>query len=232
MEWIVPGLQQVTHCLPIALPYRNSTAMNTPRILILGIASFVLAASANAQTTPPAKPATGAPVGAPAKAKPFSPADTKIYIIIAEGMQFHLKASERLRGRMKDGDPALVAFAGKIGKEMTDIFTPGVTMAQEHGVPGLADKKSKTGTIPNEMTPADKAALAKVDAMNKDEKKWPVAFFELFAKESKKNAADAEKGAKAAQDPDLKAFAEKAAAALKSQAETIEAKHKELKAKK
>jgi hypothetical protein len=105
-------------------------------------------------------------------------------------------------------------------------------MAQKHGVPGAVDKKTKTGTVPTDITPADRASTTKVDAMNKDGGKWPIAFFEMFAKESKKGAAEAEKGPKAAQDADLKAWAEKVAALLKTQAEKIEAKHKALKPKK
>jgi hypothetical protein len=105
-------------------------------------------------------------------------------------------------------------------------------MAQKHGVPGAVDKKTKTGTVPTDITPADRASTTKVDAMNKDGGKWPIAFFEMFVKESKKGAAEAEKGPKAAQDADLKAWAEKVAALLKTQAEKIEAKHKALKPKK
>lgn len=189
-----------------------------------------LALTATAQTTPGTKPAApGPPAAATAKAKPFSPGDTHIYITVTEAMEFQLKVSEKLNWKMKDGDPEIVAIAGKITKEMTDLYTPGVSLAQERGVPGGADKKSKTGIIPNDMSQNNKAALAKVDAMNKDEKKWVVALFELFAKESKKGAAEAEKGAKAAQDADLKAYAEKAAALLKSESEAVEAKFKQLK---
>ena len=147
-------------------------------------------------------------------------------------MQFQLKASEKLRWKMKDGDPTVVAFAAKMSKEITELYTPGVTLAQEHGVPGNLDKKPKSGTIPNEMTAADKAALAKVDSMNKDEKKWLLALFELLAKESRKNATVAEKSVLTVQDADLKAFVEKVAAALKSESDEAEAKFKELKAKK
>ena len=208
--------------------------MKTLPHILIGTASLIFAVGANAQPAPAVKPAPGAPAAgtASAKPKPFAGSDTRIYITIAEAMQFQLKASDRLRGKMKDGDPELLAMAGKLGKGVTELYTPGVTLAQEHGVPGSVDKKTKTGTIPNDMTAADKAALAKVDAMNKDEKKWLVAFFEHLAKETKKNAAEAEKGAKAAQDADLKAWAEKVAAVLKTQSEEIEAKHKALKTKK
>ena len=211
--------------------------MKIPSLLLIGTASLIFTASAGAQTAPAVKPAPGAPAApatttAAAKPKPFASPDTRIYITLAEAMQFQLKASERLRGKMKEGDADLLAFAGKIGKEATALYTPGVNMAQEHGVPGALDKKIKTGTIPTDITPADRALLTKVDAMNKDANKWPVAFFEMFAKESKKGAAEAEKGAKAAQDADLKAWAEKVAALLKAQAEEIEAKHKALKSKK
>lgn len=203
--------------------------MKTLHLLLIGTAAFLLTAGAYA--APGAKPASGTPPTGAAKAK-FSPGDTRIYIAIAEAMQFQLKASEKLRWKMKEGDAEVLALAAKINKEMTELYTPGVTMAQEHGVPGNLDKKPKSGTIPNDITVADRAALTKVDAMNKDEKKWLVALFELLAKESKKNAAVAEKAAQAAQDADLKAFTEKAAALLKSEAETVEAKFKELKTKK
>ena len=198
--------------------------MKTPRILLIGTAALVLASGANAQTAPGTKPATpGAPAGAPAKAKPYSAGDTHIYLTIADAIQFQLNMSLRLRGKYKEGAPDMVAFAGKINKESTELWTPGVDAAMAHGVEG---KK-----IPQDMSKIDKANLAKLGII-KEDKKWEVAFFELYAKEAKKNASDAEKGAKAAQDADLKAFAEKAAALLKSQAEAIEAKFKELKTKK
>ena len=66
----------------------------------------------------------------------------------------------------------------------------------------------------------------------KDEKKWTLAFFEFFAKEAKRNAKNAETGSKALSDPNLKAWAEKAAAMLGTQADQIEAKFKELKSAK
>lgn len=206
--------------------------MKTLRTLLIGTAALILAASAYAQPAPGAKPATGTPPAGAAKAKHFPPGDTHIYITTAEAMQFQLKASEKLRWKMKDGSPDVLELAVKINKEITDLYTPGVTMAQEHGVPGNTDKKPKSGTIPNDITVADRAALTRVDSMNKDDKKWLVAIFELLAKETKKNAAAAEKAVATVQDPDLKAFVEKAAALLKSEAETTEAKFKEVKTRK
>jgi hypothetical protein len=192
--------------------------MKSLRILILGTAALILTAGANAQTAPGTPPAV-----APAKAKPYASSDEHIYITIAEGIQFQLKLSERLRGKYREGDAAMLAFAGKVSKESIDLFTPGVDAAMAHGVEG---KK-----IPQDISKNDKAGLTKLGTI-KDEKKWELAFFEFYAKESKKNAADAEKGAKAAQDADLKAYAEKATAVLKAQADAAEAKFKELKTKK
>lgn len=193
--------------------------MKTPRILVIGTAALILAAGASAQ---PAPGGTGAPPAA-AKAKPYSSGDSHIYLAIAEAIQFQLNMSLRLRGKYKEGPQDLLAFSNKIRKEATDLWTPGVDGAMAHGVDG---KK-----IPNDMSKNDKAAIAKLGAI-KDDKKWQVAFFEYYAKEAKKGAADAEKGVKTAQDPDLKAFAEKAAAVLKSQAEAVEAKFKDVKAAK
>lgn len=188
--------------------------MKSLRTLIIGTAALILTAGANAQP---------APGGAPAKAKPYSSGDARVYTTIAEGIQFQLKLSERLRGKYKDGPADMIAFAGKVSRESTAIFTPGVDAAMAHGMDG---KK-----IPQDITKNDKANLAKLGAI-KDEKKWELAFFEFYAKESKKNAAEAEKGAKAAQDADLKAYAEKAAVLLKEQADAAEAKFAELKGKK
>ena len=193
--------------------------MKTLRLILIGTAAFLFAASVNAQ---PAPGGTGTPP-AGAKAKPFSAGDTKIYLTIAEGIQFQLNMSLRMRGKYKDGPQDLLDLAAKTSKDSTALWTPGVDAAMAHGVDG---KK-----IPNDLTKNDKAALAKFGTI-KDDKKWQLAFFEFYAKEAKKNAAEADKGAKAAQDPDLKAFADKAAALLKSQDEAIEAKFKEIKAKK
>lgn len=198
--------------------------MNTPRLILIGTASLILAASANAQTaapagTPPAPPA--APAAAPVK--PYSSADQRIYLSIAESMQLHLNMSLRLRHKYKEKAPDMVALGNKIHKGTTDLWTAGVDAAMAHGVEG---KK-----IPQGFSKNDTAAMTKVNAI-KDEKKWEIAFFEFFAKEAMKGAADAEKGAKAVQSPDLKPFAEKAAALLKSNAEQVEAKFKELKARK
>lgn len=194
--------------------------MNTPRLILIGTASLIIAASADAQV---AAPAGTPPAPAPAAAKPYSPADQHIYLTIAESMQFHLNMSLRLRSKYKEGPADMLAIAGKVHKETTALWTPGVDAAMAHGVEG---KK-----IPQGPSKSDSAALGKLNAI-KDDKKWDLAFFEFYAKEAKKGAADAEKGAKAAQSPDLKPFAEKAAALLKAQADEVEAKFKELKTRK
>jgi len=70
-------------------------------ILLLGTASLIFTAGAGAQNPQAVKPAPGAPAtatAAPAKPKPFASSDTRIYITLAEAMQFQLKASDRLRG--------------------------------------------------------------------------------------------------------------------------------------
>lgn len=198
--------------------------MFTLRLLVIGTAVFAFVPAAPAQL-PPAKPP-----GAAAKAKPFSSSDTRIYIALAEDLQFQLKAMQKLRGKFKETNPGLVSFSSKISKEVIDLYTPGVTMAQEHGVPGMADKKSKSGTIPVDATAADTALITKVDAAHKgDEQKWIPAFFEMLSKELKKKVVVAEKNAKAVQDADLKVFADKAVAMLKSQSETVDAKLAEVK---
>jgi len=85
--------------------------------------------------------------------------------------------------------------------------------------------------IPLDMSKTDRANLTKLNVI-KDEKKWTLAYFEFYAKESKKNARDAEAGVKTLADAGLKEWGAKAEALLKSQAERIEAKYKELKSAK
>ncbi len=194
--------------------------MNTPRLILAATASLLLVSAAQAQTPAPTGTAPAPKAAAP---KAFSAADQHIYLTVADSVQFHLNMALRMRGKYKEGPADMLALAGKISKECTELWTPGVDVAMSHGVDG---KK-----IPQTMSKADSANLAKLNAI-KDDKKWEVAFFEFFAKEAKKGAAEAEKGAKAAQSPDLKPFVEKAAVLLKSQADEVEAKFKELKARK
>jgi hypothetical protein len=165
-----------------------------------------------------AQPAPGA-----AKPKPYSSGDTHAYLLVADAIQFHLGMSQRMTGKYKDGAPDLLALAGKIRKASTDLWTPGVDAAMAHGVEG---KK-----IPQDMSKNDKASLTKL-ATVKDAKKSELAFFELYSKEAKKNAHEAENALKTVQDADLKAFVEKAVAQLKGQADELEAKFKELKTRK
>lgn len=198
--------------------------MNPLRPILLVATALAVTAISQAQTTPPAVTPGAAAPGAPAqKPKPFSSSDTRAYLTVAESLQFQLNMSLRLRSRFKETEPQLVAFGSKLHKEATDLWTPGVDLAQLHGVEG---KK-----IPLDMTKADKANVAKLNPI-KDDKKWTLAYFELFAKDSKKNALEAEKTLKTVMDPELKAFLEKAHALLKSQSETVEAKFQELKGRK
>jgi hypothetical protein len=146
-----------------------------------------------------------------------------VYLTIAAGMQFQLIMSMRLRGRYKESDPGIAAFGLNLHKACTELWTPGVDAAMQHGVEGTK--------IPHELSKNDQAVIARLGTL-KDDKKWQLGFFELFAKESKKHAAEAEKLAKSAQDAELKEFAGKAAALLTAQAGEIEAKFKELKSKK
>ena len=220
---LVPSLHGAVPCFPIWGNFRNHTAVKTLHLLLIGTAVFILATSANAQTPLAGKPATGAPAAGTAKPKPFSAGDTHIYLSIAESIQFQLNMSLRTRGKYKDGPQDLLDLASKISKDATELWTPSVDLAMSHGVEG---KK-----IPNSLTKNDTAAVNKLGII-KDDKKWQLAFFEFFAKESKKNARDAESGAKALQDADLKAFAEKAVPLLKNQADAVEAKFQELKARK
>lgn len=196
--------------------------------ILLTIAALALFQTHVSQAAAPAAPAAapgapGAPATSAAKPKPFSSNDAGKYVSTAESIQFQLNMGARLRSRFKDTDPDLVTFGGKLSKEATELYTPGVSLAQDHGVDGKR--------IPQDMAKADKDSVGKLNAI-KDDKKWTLAFFDLFARDSKKNALEADRSAKSVMDPDLKAFLEKASAMLKSQSDAIETKSKELKARK
>jgi hypothetical protein len=157
------------------------------------------------------------------KPKPLSSSDTRAYVTTAESLQYQMGMSMRLRGKFKETDPALVGFGSKLNKEVTDLYTPGVNLAQSRGVDGKS--------IPQGMSKTDAASVAKLNAI-KDDKKWTLAYFETFAKDSKKNALDAEKTLKGVMDPELKAWVETVVPVLKTQSATIDAKYQELKSAK
>lgn len=187
------------------------------KLLIVLSAAAMLALPTEA----PAQAAAGAP--AAAKPRPLSTNDQRNYVQVAEMIQYHLNMGMRLRGKFKDTDPDLVSFGGKLSKEATDLYTPGVNLAMSRGVPN--------DRIPQAMSKSDASSVGKLNTI-KDEKKWTVAFLELFAKDAKKHATDAGRLAKSQMDPELKEWVGKAAALFQSQAEAVEAKFQERKAAK
>ena len=193
--------------------------MNRTAPLYLCAATLALALAASAQN--PAAATGGTPPAAAKKA--FSGGDVHTLLALADSVQFQLKMGEQVWSKFSESNPPLAAFATPMRTEASNMWTPMVDMATAGGVDG---KK-----IPLDMSKTDKANLAKLNTI-KDEKKWTLAFFEFFAKEAKRNAKNAETGSKALSDPNLKAWAEKAAAMLGTQADQIEAKFKELKSAK
>jgi hypothetical protein len=189
------------------------------------LAAFVTIISGSSAQQPAAAPASaaGATANPTAKPRPFTSTETKVLLEVAESVQFQLGMAQRITGKFRETDPAMVSFAGKLRKEATELWTPMVDMATARGIDG---KK-----IPLDMSKNDKANVAKLGAI-KDEKKWTLTFFEHFAKESKRNASTAQAALKSVGDPDLKAWMEKAAAILQSQSATVDSKAAELKASK
>ena len=131
-------------------------------------------------------------------------------------MQFHIRMGEVARHKDKD-DKELLGFANKIHKEMTEQWTPLVSAAMNRNMKN----------IPSAVSKGDKDDIAKLGKEKGD--KWKAEYFELFAKNGKRNVRTAENAVKALQDPELKAPATKVAAVITSQADAADAKAKELK---
>ena len=134
-------------------------------------------------------------------------------------MHFHLHMAAHGRQKDKD-DKDMVAYASKNDKEITDLYTPLVSAAQVRQMKNIQAEPSK----------ADKEAVGKV-GKEKGEK-WKAEYYELLAKQGKRNARTAENAVKSLSDPELKAIATKVVAAINAQADEAETKLKELKAAK
>ena len=204
--------------------------MITRHILAITVAALFAAPILQAQTAAPATaptpaavppPATGAPAAPTAKAKPLSSTDAKGLTSLMEAMQFHIRMGEVARHKDKE-DKELVGFANKNHKAMTSEWTPMVNFATERGV--------ENKNIPSAVSNADKADIAKLGKAKPE--KWKEEYFELLAKNGKKNARSAENVVKSINDPQAKEAATKVAAVITSQATEAEAKFKELKEKK
>jgi hypothetical protein len=211
--------------------------MRTRPIIAITAASLLASPLLHAQTPAPgqapAQPAattTPAPGGTPpaaggtsaAAAKPLSAVEVKSLTDLLGAMQFHLKMGEIGRGKIKE-DKALVDFATKAHKEMTDLYTPLVNYAMNHKV----DNKA----IPVAVSRGDNNDVEKLGKV-KDNNKWKLEYFELFTKNGKRNMRVAETALKTFTDPELKDLATKVSAAITSQTTTAENTHKDLKSKK
>lgn len=201
--------------------------------LLAGTTVFAQAPAAPATTTPPGTAtgtsgaiSTGATTGTTGttsatatKPKPLSTNEGKAVLDLLNAMQFHIRMGEIARHKDKE-DKELVSFANKNHKEMTELYTPLVGVAQ------TANLKN----IPMEASKADKGDMAKIGKPKAE--KWKEDYFELLFKNGKKNGRVAEAAVKTIADPTAKDLATKTAAAIASQTAEAETKYKELKEKK
>lgn len=205
--------------------------MKTSTFLLTSTIALALAAAAHSQNPPKVTAGAEAPAGkpgttttaAPQKPKPFSSTDTRAVLGVADSVQFQLGMAQRLQSKYREGDAEMASLGSKIHKDATALWTPMVELATAHGVDGRK--------IPMVMTKTDKASADKLNTV-KDEKKYKVAFLDLFSKEARKNVRSTEAAAKTVMDPDLKAWMEKALPTLQSQAELLETAAKDAKSPK
>ena len=212
---------------------KNRHILTLAVTLLAGVTVHAQAPAAPGTTTPPGTGTgttgavttgtttgtTGAATATAAKPKPLSSVEGKAVLDLLNAMQFHIRMGELARHKDKD-DKELVTFANKNHKEMTELYTPLVGVAQ------TANLKN----IPMEASKADKTDMAKLGKPKAE--KWKEDYFELLFKNGKRNARSAENAVKTIADPTAKDLATKAAAAMASQSAEAETKYKELKDKK
>jgi len=116
-------------------------------------------------------------------------------------------------------DVAVGKFSEPTHKEMLEAWTPLVSIAQARGV-----------QVPSEVSKSEKSEFEKLGKVKSD--KYVAEYFQLAAKQSKRNARALDAAAKAFVDPELKTMATNLAKAINAQAEKSEATYKELKAPK
>jgi hypothetical protein len=179
--------------------------------------------AAPAATTPPPATGTTPPTAGEAKPKPLSSVEGKALVDLLSAMQFHIRMSEVGRQKNKD-DKDMVTFAGKGEKEMKELFTPIISAAQAGGV----NPKSLEAVAA--VSKSDKSDIDKLGKTKPE--KWKQEYFELLAKNGKRNARVAENAVKSISDPQTKDLANKASTAINRQVTEAEAKVKELKEKK
>lgn len=190
------------------------------RIYLTTLTTIALTSLALAQAPVP-PPAATPPAGGEKKVRPLSQSDVKAVQVFAEALLFQMKLGEVGKNR-QDKDKALSEMSGKIHEEAKAQWTPMVSIAQTHQMDGK--------NIPADVTKNDKSNMDKLGKVKDD--KYSVEFLELFAKEAKRNAKSAESAAKGINDAELKTWAEGAAKFLATQADELEAAHKEAKKKK
>jgi hypothetical protein len=174
-------------------------------------------APATATPAAPTPAGTAAPV-AGAKLKPYSAADVQKLLQVIEALQFHIRMSETARWKGKE-DKDLTALGTRFHKEAVTYYTPLVNLAQAHQVP---DKD-----IATEVSKSDKSDMEKMNKAKAD--KWKLEYYELFAKNAKRNARNVEAAARTLSDLELKDLVTKAAKIVDGQAIKLESDYKELK---
>lgn len=191
--------------------------MITRHILSATAAVLLVTHTLPAQTPAPATPAAGTTTASPTTTpKKLSMNEGKALIDMLEAMQFHIRMNEVGKYKNKD-DKEFTAAAQKAHKEMTELFTPLVTVAMNN----------QLKNIPTGVSRGDKSDIEKLGKAKADE--WKQEYYELLAKNGKKNARSVENSLKTITDPELKDLGGKVLALVNTQATEADTKAKELK---
>jgi len=173
--------------------------------------SAALLASATlvfAQANPPATGTTTGTTDAKAKAKPLSTADKAFVKKAGESLFFLSNLSEKVRGVERDSkvSPDISDLAKKLGTN-GDVGKAWGEIGQ------IASSTNDMALLPAELKGADKTKVAALGKLK--DQKFEKEVAELILKESKDVVRTFESGSKSANNPELKAIAEKYLPTLK-----------------
>jgi putative membrane protein len=158
---------------------------------LLATTSLLLAQATTTTTT--TTPTAGA-----AKPKPLAASDKSFIKNSTDGIYFLTNLSDKVRSLAKDGNlsEGTKTLGNKMGSELGKIWGE---------IGGIATASGET--LPSQLKGSDKTKVASLSKLKED--KFEKEFAELSSKEGKKLVQIFESGSKSAQNPELKAIAEK-----------------------
>ena len=111
--------------------------------------------------------------------------------------------------------------------QATEVFLQTHSELDDTSTSDARAAPAQTSNIPIEISKQDKSDIDKLGKAKED--KWRVEYYELFARQAKRNARTVDTAAKSFTDPELKQFGTALSKTFNDQAETLESTYKGLK---